>query len=168
LLERGAEGVAFGLLNADGTVDAPRCRELVRQLGGERCVFHRAFDVTPDPFAALEVLIDLGIRRVLTSGQERTAYDGAILLAELIRKAEGRIEVLPAGGINRFTVADVVVRTGCRQVHASLRERRGDASTAARPQVAFGNHGPEDGYEATDLEAVAEMRVLLQRDGDVD
>jgi copper homeostasis protein len=168
LMERGADGVAFGFLNADGTVDAPRCREMVRQVGGERCVFHRAFDVTPDPFAALEALIDLGFRRLMTSGQEKTAYEGSILIADLIRKAEGWIEVLPAGGINRFTVADVVIRTECSQVHASLRERRTDASTAARPQVAFGDTGPEDGYDATDLEAVAEMRVLLQRDEDAD
>src|SRR5207249_1612356 len=81
-------------------------------------------DVTPDPFAALEQLIDLGFRRVMTSGQEESVYNGTTLIAELIRRSAGRIEVLPAGGINRFTVADVVARTGCVQVHASLRTRR--------------------------------------------
>jgi copper homeostasis protein len=126
-------------------------------------VFHRAFDVTPEPLAALDQLIDLGFARVMTSGQEETAYQGTGLIAELIRRAAGRIEVLPAGGVNRFTVADVVVRTGCTQVHASLRGRRHDASVAARPQVSFGGsfRPAEDRYDATDSELVADLRRRL-------
>jgi copper homeostasis protein len=131
-------------------------------------VFHRAFDVTPDPFEALEQLIDLGFRRVMTSGQEETAYNGAALIAELIRRCAGRVEVLPAGGINRFTVTDVVARTGCDQVHASLRTKQEDRSVAARPQVSFGGALtlPEDRYSATSREAVAELRGLLRRSVD--
>src|SRR5262245_14578364 len=123
-LEHGADGIVLGILTADGRVDAERCRRLVRQTAGRDVVFHRAFDVTPDPFVALEQLVELGFRRVMTSGQEETAYNGAALIAELIRRAAGRIEVLPAGGVNRFTVGDVLARTGCDQVHASLRTRR--------------------------------------------
>jgi copper homeostasis protein len=162
-LGHGADGVAFGVLHADGTIDLPRCRELVRQAGARPAVFHRAFDVTPGPLAALEQLIDLGVRRVMTSGQEESAYNGAPLIAELVRRAAGRIEVLPAGGINRFTVADVLARTGCDQAHASLRAARADPSTAARPQVSFGGalRPPEDRYDATSAEAVGRMRELL-------
>src|SRR5262249_28299550 len=138
LLAHGADGAAFGVLTADGHIDAERCGVLVRQCGTKESVIHRAFDVTPEPFAALERLIDLGFPRVLTSGQEETAYNGAARIAELVRRAAGRIEVLPGGGINRFTLADVLARTGCRQVHASLRRGLSDASTSARPQVAFG------------------------------
>jgi copper homeostasis protein len=136
---------------------------LIRRAGDKAVVFHRAFDVTPDPFAALEQLIDLGFQRILTSGQEASAYNGAAMLAELIRRAAGRIEVLPAAGIQRFTVADIVARTGCTQVHASLRGRRVDRSTAARPQVSFGTaaaHG-ESHYDATDIDAVRQVRALL-------
>jgi copper homeostasis protein len=134
-------------------------------VGDRAAVFHRAFDVTPDPFEALEQLSDLGFRRVLTSGQEETAYNGAALIAALIRRSAGRIEVLPAGGINRFTAADVVARTGCAQVHASLQTKREDRSVAARPQVSFGGamKFPEDRYNATSPEAVAELRGLLRR-----
>jgi copper homeostasis protein len=162
-LQYGADGVVFGVLMADGRVDRDRCGRLVRQVGGRAAVFHRAFDVTPEPFDALERLIDLGFRRVMTSGQEETAYNGAPLIAELIGRAAGRIEVLPAGGVNRFTAADVVARTGCDQVHASLRVLRQDCSAAARPQVSFGGpiRLPEGGYAATCAEAVAELRELL-------
>ncbi len=164
-LEHGADGIAFGILTPDGGVDLDRCRRLVRQVAGHPAVFHRAFDVTPDAFAALEQLIELGFHRVMTSGQEENAYHGASRIAELIARAAGRIEVLPAGGINRFTIADVLARTGCDQVHASLRGRREDRSVAARPQVSFG--GPvrmsEDYYEATSADAVADLRRRLGR-----
>ena len=165
LLSHGAAGVAFGILHEDGRIDAERCREVVRQVGPREAVFHRAFDVTPDPFAALELLIDLGVRRVLTSGQEESAYNGSALIAALVRWAAGRIEVLPAGGINRFTVADVTARTGCDQIHASLRHSLPDCSTAARPRVSFGAapRPPEDRYGATDSAAVAELSDLLRR-----
>jgi copper homeostasis protein len=165
LLEHGADGIAFGILHENGCIDAERCREVVRRIGPREAVFHRAFDVTPDPLAALDCLIDLGVRRVLTSGQEATAYNGAALIAALIRRASRRIEVLPAGGINRFTVADVAARTCCDQVHASLRHSRQDRSTAARPQVSFGAvpATPEDRYGATEPAAVAEMSAVLRR-----
>ncbi len=167
-LEHGAAGIVFGILTADGRVDNERCRRLLRQAGERPAVFHRAFDVTPDPFAALEQLIDLGFRRVMTSGQEETAYNGTARIAELIRRSAGRIEVLPAGGINRFTVADVVARTGCDQVHASLRTLRPDPSVAARPEVSFGGAVklPEDRYTTTSAEAVAELRGLLSGSAD--
>jgi copper homeostasis protein len=103
-LRHGADGIVFGILTADGRVDGDRCRRLLRHAGDRAAVFHRALDITPDPFQAQEQLIDLGFRRVLTSGQEETASNGAALLAGLIRRGAGRIEVLPAGGINRFTV----------------------------------------------------------------
>jgi copper homeostasis protein len=163
-LAHGADGIALGVLNGDGTVDVPRCRALIQRIGDRAAVFHRAFDVTPDPLTALEQLIDLGIQRVMTSGQEESAYNGAALIAELIRRAARRIEILPAGGINRFTVADVVARTGCTQVHASLRTRRLDGSVSGRPQVSFGGavRLPEDRYDATSPEAVADLCERLR------
>lgn len=163
-LANGADGLVCGVLAADGRVDRQRCRRLVDLAGPKPVVFHRAFDVVPDPFEALDVLVDLGFRRILTSGQEETAARGSTLLAELARRAAGRIEILPAAGINRLTVAEVVARTGCDQVHASLRENREDRSTAARPHIVFGAlKQSEDRYDATSAAAVAELRGLLDR-----
>lgn len=162
----GADGVAFGVLTPDGRVDQPRTRAIIDRLGpGREAVFHRAFDVTPDPFEALEALIAAGVRRVMTSGQEDSAYAGAALISNLIARATGRIEILPAGGINRHTLADVLARTGCDQVHASLKSARGDSSTANRPAVAFGGalRPAEDRYDATDPAAVTAMRERLGR-----
>src|SRR5581483_2195923 len=68
-LEHGADGVVFGILHADGSIDVARSRSLRQRIGRAQAVFHRAFDVTPEPFRALEQLVDLGFDRVLTSGQ---------------------------------------------------------------------------------------------------
>ena len=164
LLQEGADGIVFGVLDGAGLIDVPRCRLLVEQVKPRQVVFHRAFDVVPDAREALETLIDLGIDRVMTSGQEANAYNGAAMVASLCQQAESRIEILPAGGINRFTVHDILTRTGCDQVHASLSGQRVDASTAGRPQIRFGaaTLPPEDRYTATDPAAVEAMRRLLE------
>jgi copper homeostasis protein len=164
VLQQGADGLVVGVLHSDGCIDLPRCRQLRRQAGKAPLVFHRAFDVTPDPHQALEQLIDLGLQRVLTSGQQESACKGAPLIAELMRQAAERIEILPGGGINRFTVADVLARTGCNQVHASLRHRVPDPSTAARRHISFGSALPqsEDQFDTTNLSAVSELAELLR------
>lgn len=163
LLAEQADGIAFGILTPQGTVDLERCRQIVKLAASRQVVFHRAFDVLPEPLVALDQLIELGITRVMTSGQEASAYNGAATIAQFLRHAAGRIEVLPAGGINRFTLADVVSRTGCDQVHASLSAGRKDRSVAARPQVSFGGtlKPPEDEFSVTDPAAVAAMRQVL-------
>jgi copper homeostasis protein len=161
----GADGLAFGVLRRDGTVDVERCRELRAVCGDREAVFHRAFDVTPDPFQALETLIDLGFTRVMTSGQAESALAGAYLIAELQQRSAGRIEILPAGGINSRTVAELVRRTGCDQVHASVRTTSSEPSVAARPHVRFGSRQtpPDDCIEHTDVQAVKALRSAVLR-----
>ena len=165
VLEHGADGIAFGILHENGRLDVDRCRTLIRQAGAAEVVFHRAFDVVPDPETTLEQLIDLGVRRVLTSGQEANAYNGAANIAQYIEQADGRIEILPGGGVNRFTLDDILARTGCDQVHAALTLLRPDPSTRERPQVYFGGtfRPPEDQFAVTDATAVADLRRRLNR-----
>lgn len=163
-LSQGADGLVFGILAPDGQIDGPRCKLLIDRIGGRvPAIFHRAFDLTPDPFLALEQLIELGFRRVMTSGQEESAYNGAWRISSLIDEAEERIEVLPAGGINRFNIADVVSRSGCDQVHCGLRGKQRDPSAAGKPGISFGAafRSPEDYFDATDPCAVRELRDLL-------
>lgn len=159
----GADGLAFGILTAGGEIDVKRCRMLRELCRGRAAVFHRAFDVTPDPFAALETLIDLGIARVMTSGQAESAAEGAGLIADLTARAAGRIEVLAAGRINAASVGEVLARTGCTQVHASVRSTDRDPSVSARPWVRFGSGSPvaENEFDRTDVEAVMALRAAL-------
>jgi copper homeostasis protein len=170
-LEHGADGVAFGVLTEAGRVDVPRCRQIVEQIGSraggrfQGAVFHRAFDFTPEPLEALDTLIDLGVRRVMTSGQRRTAIDGADLIAALLRRAAGRIEILPAGGIRPGNAAELLARTGCDQIHASLRERRSDESLRTRPGAILSAAPPSDRHAEGDFEATSPqlLEELLRR-----
>lgn len=132
-VEHGADGVAFGILTGR-RIDTRRCRTIARLVNaaGKQAVFHRAFDAVADPFIALEQLVDLGVRRVMTSGGQRTALAGAATIARLIERAAGRIDILPAGGIRPSNVLKVLARTRCDQVHTSLRAKVADSSLDPR------------------------------------
>jgi copper homeostasis protein len=152
----GADGLVFGILRPDGTVDVDRCRRILNRAGKCQTVFHRAFDVTPDPFAALDQIVALGCTRILTSGQEHSALDAMPFIRRLIEYAAGRIEILPGGGILPASIPDVVRQTGCRQVHLTAFKTVADTSTQARLKVTFGGglEPREDHFEVTDREIV--------------
>ncbi|WP_020469200.1 copper homeostasis protein CutC [Zavarzinella formosa] len=162
-LNHGADAIVFGILTEDGLVDMNRCREIVELAGTGRAIFHRAFDLTPEPKAALEQLIHLGFARVMTSGQQPVTLAGCSLINELISQAAGRIEILPAGGIKTQNMREVIAHTGCDQIHASLRSDREDRSARHRPAIQFGS-ASGDGecfYRSTDVSLVKKMRDLL-------
>ena len=122
----GVDGVVFGLLNPDGTVDRERTAELIALARPLSVTFHRAFDVTRDPFEALDTLIALGVERVLTSGQEPSVLEGLDLIVELVRRAAGRIIVMPGGGITARNVGRISAACGASELHfASLEPREG-------------------------------------------
>lgn len=98
-------------------MDVEVAKRLIDAAGGLSVTFHRAFDMTADPFAALETLAGLGIDRVLTSGQDSSALEGAPLIAELVRRAGDRLVVMPGGGITPRNVSRVVEATGAGEVH---------------------------------------------------
>jgi len=122
-IEVGCDGIVIGILNADGSVDKERCRELVRMARqwGLGVTFHRAFDMCNDLYQALEDIIDIGCERILTSGGKSTAMEGANILAHLIEKAAGRISIMPGSGVSENNVADLVHFTGVTEVHSSAR-----------------------------------------------
>ena len=155
-------GLVFGILTPDGAIDRARTKRLRDIAGSRDAVFHRAFDVTPDPFGALEELIDLGITRVLTSGQEDTVPEGVDLIKRLVDRAGDRIEVMPGGGIKPHNFADVIAKTGCRQIHVAAFTTRTDDSTRNRPHVTFGGAlmPPENRYEITDRDVVKRLSDL--------
>lgn len=90
-------GVVLGILNENGTVDKKRTKILIDLVRPMQVTFHRAFDMARDPFEALDDLIELGIDRVLTSGQELTVVEGMETLKKLIDKAGDKIIILPGG-----------------------------------------------------------------------
>lgn len=120
LRSRAVAGVVLGAITADGRIDREAVGRLVEAAGDLPVVFHRAFDRTADPLGALEDLVDLGVRRVLTSGGAASAWQGRAMLRALVERAAGRIEVLAGGGVRDDHLADLLAATGVEQVHASV------------------------------------------------
>ena len=119
--ELGCEGIVIGLLNMDGTIDMTRTSELIELAYPLEVTFHRAFDRCKDPFAALEELIEIGCQRILTSGQKPTVSEGVELIAELNKKADDRIIILPGSGVRKDNIKMLAEKTGCIEFHSSLR-----------------------------------------------
>lgn len=115
--ESGANGVVFGVLTPDGDVDAERTGRLVAEARPLPVTFHRAFDMTRDPFAALDTLVGLGVDRLLTSGQEPSVLEGLELIARLVERAGGRIIVMPGGGITDRNVGRIRAALPVSEMH---------------------------------------------------
>jgi len=120
--DAGAHGVVTGALHPDESVNETLTRELIAAARPLPVTFHRAFDSCDDVEEALETLIALGARRVLTSGQAATAPEGAVTIAKLVRRAAGRIGILAGGGVNGDNVAALVRTSGVREVHLSTKD----------------------------------------------
>lgn len=116
----GCDGVVFGILNPDQTIDEERCKALLEVAHPMPATFHRAFDDLKDMHQGLGQLITLGFERILTSGGAATAVAGADVIKQLITAAAGRIEIMPGAGLNLNNVEELIKRTGAREVHGSF------------------------------------------------
>jgi len=125
--EHGIPGVVIGFLNKDLTIDVDKCRRALKEAGPMQVTFHRAFDRCKDWQIALEHLIYFGFHRILTSGQQPTALQGADTLAAIVRQAHGRITILAGSGIGSDNVTDLIRLTHVDEVHASCK-LNGDTS----------------------------------------
>jgi len=115
----GANGVVVGALLADGSVDTGTVSRLLREAEGLDITFHRAFDESADLRQALEDIIDLGIKRALTSGGCPTAYLGRFVLRDLVLQAAGRISIMPGCGVLPSNIGEIASVTGAREFHGS-------------------------------------------------
>ncbi len=123
----GANGVVIGVLTPEGELDRDRMRRLIDRAEGMEVTLHRAFDMTKDPFASLEAAVELGCSTILTSGQARSAPEGAELLGELYRRAAGRIDIMAGSGVKRNNIRALYEKTGIRSYHTT--GRRGSVNS---------------------------------------
>lgn len=156
------DGVVFGILNADGTIDKKRCKELIDRARPLKVTCHRAFDMASDPFQALEDCIEVGFDRILTAGQQPQALQGADLIGELIKRANGRIAIMPGSGVNEDTVAAIVARSGAKEIHFSATAFRTSAMQYKNQQIAGmgADEGTEFKLRTVDPERVRKTRAI--------
>jgi copper homeostasis protein len=155
----GANGVVLGVLLADGRLDRLRMRELIELARPLSVTCHRAFDLCRDPEEALDTLIELGVERLLTSGQRSTALEGAACIAGLVRRAAGRISVMAGGGVSPDNLAQLLDATGVNEVHFTARSPLPSPMLFRNPQVWMGKPYQPDEYsrKVTDLELIRRM-----------
>jgi copper homeostasis protein len=162
-IQAGCEAVVIGILNADGTVDKPRCAQLIQMAkkAGMYVTFHRAFDLCADMFQALEDVIALGCDCILTSGGKTTAIEGASKIAQLIQKAAGRISIMPGGGVSEYNVADLVHFTGATRIHSSARVRRQSAMIYKNTHIIVGSSF-NDEYDLDETSAERVKNIIYK------
>ncbi|MDR2465865.1 MAG: copper homeostasis protein CutC [Prevotellaceae bacterium] len=154
----GASGIATGILLPDGSVDERRTGELVdiAHKFGMGATFHRAFDMTANPAKALEAVIRTGCERILTSGGRNKAFDGRLLIGQLVQQAAGRISLMAGSGVNPENVAELVESTGAREVHVSGKHRVEGGMKFRNTDIMMGGLPgiPEYEIDVTDAETV--------------
>lgn len=131
--ELGADVAVLGLLNPDGSIDVKRTARLIELARPLPVTFHRAFDMASDPYRSLDTLLELGVDRVLTSGQERSAVEGMDLIKELVNIAGSRLVVMPGGGVTERNLQKILKYTGAKEIH-------GSASGSRESRMNFRNH----------------------------
>lgn len=117
----GFDGIVTGILQSDGQIDLKRMDEIIKLAHPLKVVFHRAFDHARNPLEAMETLIEMGICRILTSGQRETALEGAKFIAQLQRNYGDRITIMPGGGIHADSIKPLIESTKCTNYHMSGR-----------------------------------------------
>ena len=160
----GADGVVLGLLHPDGSIDRERTALLVEHARPLSVTFHRAFDMARDPHQSLNLLIDLGIDRLLTSGQEATALEGADLIAALVQQAQNRIAIMAGGGISAENAAEVVARTRVRELHATAREPIDSRMQYRNPRCTMGGALPPEEF-TWKITSAEKVRAILRTIG---
>jgi len=169
LLAAGASGIVFGLLDATGAIDPAQVAKLVAIAEARgtakayETIFHRAFDHVTEPESALNLLSELGVTRVLTSGGGASALESASQLRRWIDLAAGKITVMPAGGITATAAAQLVAATGCQELHIGASTGRSDSSITAPQSTALCDltRLTAGKYRAVDPARVAAVRASI-------
>jgi copper homeostasis protein len=114
----GVDGIVVGTLNPDKTVNVAALRALIEAARPMSVTFHRAFDLVPDPGLEMDVLLELGVDRLLTSGQAPTAVKGHRTISDLVQRAQGRLVILAGGGVSKMNARWLIEETGIVEIHA--------------------------------------------------
>jgi copper homeostasis protein len=155
----GCQGVVIGMLDAVGRIDVRRTSIMVELAYPMEVSFHRAFDRCLDPHLAMEQLIEIGCQRILTSGQQPGAPEGAELIAQLVRDANDRIIIMPGSGVRKENIKMLAQRTGAVEFHSSLRGRQRSKMEFIHP--AFQNSEESYSNPFIDAEDVKALRKSL-------
>ena len=159
--ELGMEGVVLGALDKHGQINEEALRPLIEIASPLQVTFHRAFDLTPDATKSLQILISLGINRVLTSGQANTVAEGVELLEHLVSVADGKIKVMPGAGFNEENIVEIMQKTKASECHVSASGTRSSYMEYQHQGVLMGDAESEYSLTIADPNKVKNYQALL-------
>ncbi|MGL5870009.1 copper homeostasis protein CutC [Clostridium chrysemydis] len=117
--EIGVNGIVFGILDENGKIDIKNSKRLLEEAKGLNATFHMAFDEIKDKKEAIDILVSLGVDRILTKGGDNSALENLDTIKELIEYADGKIILMPGGGVNKDNFEYVISKTNCIEVHGT-------------------------------------------------
>lgn len=161
--EEGVSGIVIGLLTPAGEIDIETTKVLIAAARPMSVTFHRAFDMTPEPFKALEDVILTGADRLLTSAHRNMVYNNPELIGELIIRSGKRVIIMPGAGINENNIADIINKTdatefhvtGHKEVESKMEYRKGDIFMGGLKEI------PEFSHNYADHATLVKMRDIL-------
>ncbi|MBZ2175991.1 hypothetical protein K8M07_12150 [Schnuerera sp. xch1] len=159
IVEYDIEGIAFGCLDENREIDKVKNKKIVDILDkhNKDAIFHRAFDCVKDPYKSIETLIDLGVKRVLTSGLKPKAIEAIDLLSELQNKYGDKIEILAGSGVNALNCKRLMDETGILQYHSSCKIWRKDPTTVSNVSYAYADNPNEEYHNIVSYEKALEF-----------
>lgn len=159
----GFPGLVIGLLDEDGHVDMPRMRQIMAAAQGMAVTFHRAFDMCVNPLQAFENLAELGVARVLTSGQQSSAEKGISLIKEL--KAQSGVPIIMAGAGVRAANLELFLQAGVFELHSSAGRWLPSPMRYRNAGLSMSTESEADEYSryGVDGESVAVMKAMIER-----
>lgn len=116
-------GIVIGILNRENDLPINVLKKLAQIIKPLDLTFHRAFDIVNNPIKSMNKLIEIGFDRILTSGQSNTAEKGLKMLLELKEKANGKISIMPGGGINENN-CHIFLNNGFNEIHLSAKKKK--------------------------------------------
>jgi copper homeostasis protein len=147
----GVQGIVTGILNPDGTFDIDRLQQIKNVAGSLELCIHRAIDMCCDPLEALELLIDIGAKRVLSSGGKNTAIEGIETLKKMVELAANKIEIMAGSGVQANQI-ELLWNAGLRHFHASASSNHPSPMQYRNPNIAMGKDGSQDEYLQTEVD----------------
>jgi len=159
----GCDGVVIGFLQANGTIDFARTKEITDLARPMSVTFHRAFDMTRDPFESLKVLFEAGVDRLLTSGQQNKAPLGVNLIHELVKKAGNRLVVMPGSGVSEDNIRWMHEQTGAVEFHLTGQKPISSVMEYRKEGISLGGLSqiPEYEYSETSVERIRNIVEIL-------
>jgi copper homeostasis protein len=158
----GCDGIVTGILDINNEIDLDRCSQIISAAYPMPVAFHRAIDTTNDLAKSLEKIIELGFVRVLTSGGENNAYTGRSVIAELIKQAKSRIEVMPGAGINEKNIHEIAKTTQAKCFHTTAKEEVTQVKVNAKSKFSVSNSPLTDRIYQTNSDKVKLLKDIIK------